>query len=235
MNKKRVMSNSNVIKYTSPRQLPFPPRYICKMVCTITGQINSAALPVSPPLFYTSYINSLANPFDTGQLFPGSGLSVTSTAPVGLGSIFSTRCYQRYRVFAAKTSMRLQPGNLMDQIQAVIIPLTPDTIFSSDTYFTVMAQPYAKTTSWTASNNRHWLTNKISVSKLMGVSSQAIKDDMSGNFYGTIINPPAQQCYWRYYINDQVGMAFSAPIGYQVKNEYWVEFWDLAAGHLYEM
>jgi len=206
------------------------------MVCTITGQINTSTSPIAfLPLLYTSQLNNIDTPFDTGlNAWTGSGLSVTTTQPTGLSSIFSTRCYQRFRVFAAKTSVRFQPGNLLDQPQCVIIPLTPDTVYLGDTYYSVMSQPYAKTTSWTASNNKHWLSNKISVSKLMGCSSLALKDDLSGNFYGTLASSPAQSCYWRYYISDQSGNLFSNAVGYQVRNEYWVEFWDLAAGHLYE-
>ncbi|UOF82065.1 capsid protein [Circoviridae sp.] len=215
--------NSQMVTYMA-RQMPLPPKYRTKVNMDVYGYFpsgnsyhNTVQLPIK--------INSLLNPVSLN--WPGQ---FGQSAPVGFTTLCNVNTYQYYRVYACKMQLEFIPQALTDNIVAAICPATINT--APTTVEATMAQPYAVHGMFNSNNNAAGPKNQLSiympVHKLIGCTSRAIQDDLSGSYANTYNSDPGDILFFITNWATPDHAVTSTNLSYNIKLTWWCEFWNLS-------
>lgn len=230
-NNKQIVKNNmsdnfrcspNKVTFMSNSMLPLPPRYRCKLHSAI---IAYEAAGVASG-HYSIRLNGAYLPWDTaGTDLPNANPAVATTNFAGYTQLCNLNTYARCRVFGSKITVEMMPQSILD---GVILTITPsDSVSAPATSAIAQAQPFTKTCTVYSGKGKTSLTNYCSQSKLLGVSSRAIQDDLSGNFAHLYNTAPAVPLYWNinWAVPDTVVSA--QPMEMRVRLTHYVEFYSL--------
>lgn len=209
-----------------PPKSPVSPRYVCTMTRSFTNIF---------PLGFSSYnvscfLNSPFQCFNTGNNYPAAsqGSSVTDNA-TGYASLCNGNFYLRSRVVASSCRVLLIPGVATDELTCSLCPST--TLNTPASIQIASGQPYNKT--WDCMylkeiDGKSSGSNRISVHKLVGVTRQAIENDLSGQFNANFGGFPLNKLYWTLNFATLDNVATTAIIQCRVLVKYKVELYEPA-------
>lgn len=203
-------------------RMPMPPRFRTMMVAANSGyQVNGATATGR----FEIGLNGLQNPFQTAAAMPNLALPAAND-PVGYPNLVDVDFYQKYRVFASKIEVETSVSSGSDQIGIVVIP--GEAGFSSGSYFNQIGRPFAKDHIFVSQDDSRKISSKIDIPKLVGVSTLAVKNDMSGTLNGSVGAVPADNYNWHvYWTNVANSAALVGTIAWSVKVYFWVELFEL--------
>jgi hypothetical protein len=216
-----------------------PPVYRTKCLCTYAGLLPSSStakgnFAVSGNSAHIPFASVLATDIGTVNTFsftPYAGESYSTVQPAGYSAICSsTAPYFTYRVLGSKIFVDVNTQVNSDNLWVVL--------------GTVCINQNAPTTIWTAADapnstkmekysvyfHSRPLQNDIKTSVAFGISDQAVRDSQN---YGALYNAsPTSE--WCHVINYQTvdNMITSAAIGFNIRVEYDIEFYQPATGDL---
>lgn len=221
----------------SGTNMPLPQRLKTKFTCALNGVFASGGVAQR---LYNIKLNGLLTPFNPSTsggsiAWEGPFVPLANIDPAGLSILSNAVTYTQYRCFGSAVKITVLPESLSDVSYISITPST--TISLPATYSNAIAQPYTKQKTFSSSKNMgsgnsEWLTNYISVSRLMGVPPRAVQDDVS-LVYSAIWNAdPSDIMYWVVNFCQSDNVAPSAVTPYTVVVTYYVELFGLATASL---
>lgn len=229
--KKLVFANQDVVNYMVPRQMPWPPAYRTKLTMNWMARISVGDLPATGGPYVYIGLNYIYLPINNSTWAGNLPFTVTSSIddailqPTALAQFAPTsgQLYRNWRVYSSKLSITGAPTNPLDYFELTI---TPSRLLGVPANVGVaMAQPYTRTLTSFTGKGPSTVSNYITVHKLMGVSPQAIQDDLSaqltGSYTGTL---PGTPFYWIVNIQTLDGTQNDGIIDFMFKMTYWVEF-----------
>jgi len=233
----RLATSVNALRltYANPRRLmPFPPRFRTIMTTSTKGYVSSG----TGQLLWYCRMNGVNLPFSGGGW--NNGLPAIATLqPTGLKSVWNTDLYNRYRVISSRITLVLSPQATAD---TTLVTITPSVFANSpSTNYSALAQPLTvhKTVSANTAPGARTLINRVSTSQLLGVRSQAIEDDLSGQFIGNIISgsavDPVAMHYWIVNFYTEDGTVYGGNIVFDCQLEHEVEFFGDDSGSVVEV
>lgn len=202
-------------------QFPLPPRYRTSMVSRNTGYVAGGATSGG---FFTVAFNGLQNPFQTSANIPNFALPL-STDPIGYGTLVDSTRYRQYRVFASIIEVETLVGNAADQVSLCILP--GETGFGAGSYVNQLGRPLAKSRSFSSQSDDKKLKNSCKIEEVAGITTEAIKNDLSGVIQGTFSAVPADSYEWYVYYSNQTANTFTGNCIWTVKLTQFVELFDL--------
>lgn len=233
----KYKKDENRVTYLGKKNwnLPLPPRYITKVETTNQWYITSGA--GSLPLVFEVKLNSLLTPWNTTNPIPAGQVTYAANLlyPLGVPNLLNATMYGSFRVFRSDCEVMVIPeatGN--DSINTCIMPA--ETGISTWTANSAMNRPFAKTFIQFPGAASKKITNSITVPTLVGISPQAIKDDVSSSYRGTIASDPSNLLKWYIYAWDSSGNALTgangSTVNFSAKVTYYVEFFNLNQDNL---
>lgn len=253
MGNSKLFATKDLVSYMAgPRKLPFPERYRTKLHMEVDGFWLPAVLAnnyaqAGPPVnqYFTVLGNGVITPFAanstsaiaaTLMTLNNQGLHPIATSnPIGHNLLQTI--YNGYRVFSSKIKVTAIPQSIVDPINLVIIPsfnqgsllLTPNNPTQDVAY---LAQyPFAKSKTIQCNSGNYVLSSSISTHKLLGITKQALLNDLSGNYTvrdGANGNPGS---VYNWYIAWQTedNAAPAGNIGFKVEITYYIEYFNTTA------
>lgn len=225
---RRPRRGGNLVVF-NPRghpQLPMPPRYRCKFTIANVGYFASGVAAGRMCI----KLNSSYLPFNTSaDAIPNPlGGLVSGTYCVGYRSIVNANLYDLIRVLGCKIQVEFLPQALTDTVECTVTPGV-NNISVPATTFTAMAQPYTKQHFFSSSKQNarvNSITSYAKVSRLLGVSTRAIMDDLSGNWTHVYNSDPNTLCYWvvNWACPDVINLATN--LEYRITLTYYCECYD---------
>nr|WAE42352.1 MAG: capsid protein [Cressdnaviricota sp.] len=211
---------------------PFPPRYRTRLYSVLTG---SAPNTTSSAWTFVIDQNNILTPWNTLSSgivtsWPGPNLTIASLNPIGVDALIGTTSpYTHFRVISSRVSMAVNPTDVAGDTnaQAIVIVIVPVIDFAAlpSEGETADMIPYSKTSFNNELKGVIRCRNSITVSKLAGVRSRAIEDDLSGAYIGNSVTKPSALQQWGIYVYApnlvDVGFNYRATISYDV--ELWNE------------
>lgn len=210
-----------MVHFSIPKRIdPFPQRYRTVLTTAFSGAVPTSVSSLQA----IARLNSIYLPV-TGGNWPGSVPAISTLKPTGFDRLMSIYAYRLFRVVASRIVVEVTP---IADVDTVLVTITPSTSSSnppgaSEAMSTELTRFKQISRGQPASSNR--VTNKISVSTLMGVRPQAIEDDMSGSFTGTYNANPGVALYWTVWIKNISGANFNTAVTYTVRLEHDVICW----------
>lgn len=232
--KNHAKANDELVIYMAPRQLPFPPRYRCKMVTAVYGYITTGAGSQSARYFLT--FNSVFAPLSGGG-FPNITPPDT-VEPTGFTQICNANFYRNFRVYGSKIMLELMPGNLLDTVECTITPSNTSSVPA--TVGTANGELYTRSGFFSSSKNNanskggSEIVNYMTVHKFFGVTKRAIEDDLSGNFIGTYNADPVTKLYWVVNYATPNGAGLTNQIDLRLRLTQYVEFFNNTSANMQE-
>lgn len=227
----KYSANSNMVVYMAPRQLPFAPRYRCKMTACIYG---SQPAGVSSGHYYAK-LNGAHLPLN-GTWPTATVPPVASLNPTGYSAIINSTLYQNVRVYASKFEIEFLPQALTDTVEVTVTP--SQTSANPATTQVAMAQENTKSmfmsSSKTNSKSGSAITNAIAVHKFIGVSNRAIEDDLSGNYDHTFNGDPFALLFWVVNWACPDGVITATPLEFRAKITIYLEAWNMTSATVTE-
>lgn len=227
---KKTFASNNIVSYISRMQLPFPPRYRCKLTTAFYGYIATGASAANN---WSAKLNSAYLPFNGGG-WTNSAPAIATNVPTGYPSLLNTLLYQSARVYSSRITVEFLPQNLLDTIICTITPSDGNVVPSSVAL--ALEQPYTKqlmmSSSKMNSKNGSALSNSISQHKFVGVRHQAIEDDLSGEYIQQWDSDPARLMFWVVNTVAPDGAVLTAPLEYRVKITHYLECFNFTSSAL---
>lgn len=218
-------ANKNIVVYKSFQQNPYPQRYRCKFTTAFYGAIAAGTATGS----YFAWMNSAYLPFNTGG-WPGaaSGLSIATLQPTGYSAMVNVNLYNSVRVLSSKITVEFLPQALTDTVEVVVVPCRSNSVPAS--VQVALSQPWARhhfmSSSKMNTKNGSMITNYISQHKFLGVSFDAIKNDLSGNYTHAYNTNPAVDFLWSVQWGTPDAVNLATALEYRVKLVHYVELYN---------
>lgn len=233
----KYKKDENKVTYLGKKNwnLPLPPRYICKVETTNQWYITSGA--GSLPLVFECKLNDLLTPWNTANPIPAGQVTYAANVlyPIGVPNLLNSTMYGAFRVFRSDIEMQVIPeatGN--DSINIALVP--GEVGFATWTANTSVNKPFAKQFIQFPGAECKKIRNSITIPTLAGISPQAVKDDVSGVYRGTIAAGPSQLYKWYMYAWDSSGNALTgangSTVNFSATVTYYVEFFNLNQDNL---
>lgn len=230
------LSSKELVIYKNPAIEPFPSRYRCKFESSIYGSIGGTTGPAANQ--FVVRLNDLNLPYNAaaGGLYsawPNALPDVTTLNPTGFLSLCNANLYNSFRVYSSTIHVEFLPESLLDTVQVSVIPVATNVQLGLP-LSTIMNQPYAKSGLMSASkddfNSKKGgseLRNSMTQHKLLGVSHQAITDDLSTNFTGAFGGTaPLKPMYWLVAYATPDGSVLTTHLKYRVRTVWHCELYD---------
>lgn len=205
---------------------PFPPRYRTRLYSALTGtQVTGGGSAVT----FVIDQNNILTPWNTVSSgivtsWPNPNLTIASLNPIGVDALLGVSSpYTHFRVYSSRVAMEINIGDS----EAFVVIICPVTEFSALPGEGELAdlQPYSKTSFNNDLKGVIRCRNSITVSKLAGVRSQAIKDDLSGAYIGNSTTKPSALQQWGIYVYTPI-VAAEVAFTYRATISYDVELWN---------
>lgn len=231
LNKGKFAASPDIVCFMPKEtQNIFPPRYRTKLTAQFFGFTNTGM--GSGDYAWQFKLNSPRVPLN----FTNTGLTLNNITastyqPAGMSTIFNTAIYNFGRVYASSIELDVIPQSVQDSVLATI---TPSGSTAPNTVAEALTQPYTKQAGFSSGRQTtakgNTLKNYFTVAKLLGVSHQAIQDDISGaTFFQNAIDPDIVFT-WNVNIETGDNSALNNSLEVRVRIVYYVEFWSNIGG-----
>jgi len=233
LNKGKFQANPDIICFMpKDSQNAFPPRWRTKFTAQFYGSTTSGA--GSGDYTWNFNLNSPIHPLD----YANTGLTINNLTaatymPAGLSQLFNANIYNTGRVYASAIEVDVLPQSVSDSVVATLTPIA--TAGSLTTVAQALTQPYTKQATFASGRQTtpkgNALKHYFTASKLMGVSRQAVQDDISGTliFQYPTVNPNLLMV-WALNIETGDNSILGQPLEVRVKIVYYTElFANLSA------
>lgn len=229
------MTQLGYVHYASrtPIAQPLPNKYLTKMAISNQGVIN-AGTPFGTYFAWGISMNNGNAPFNTSAI--NSGIRIPNPFqslgqfPRGWTSLIGGNVYNLCRIYATKIEVRVVPTSLTDPIELILCPVI-DTITgaASALWFSQCDNPRAKTFMITSGDQAggRWKKNSCSLPSLVGVTSEAFRNDLSGLFTTGNGIAPINSYSWLVALRDMAGNNIGSNVGLDFRITYYCELWDL--------
>lgn len=235
--RKHQKRDAELVVYRNIKSIPFPSRYKCRFETNVYGYLSSG----TNSGYYAAKLNSITFPLNQAPILPNSTPPVTVQQPTGYSSLVNTFLYTKWRVYNSRITVEFLPESLTDTIQAVVVPVSNTGVMTPTTAF-AMNQPFAKSGLMSASKDDHnargggsEIISSMTQHKLLGVRSQAIEDDLSGQFTGGYMTDPTSLMVWQISWATPDSVNLSANCKYRVRIEHFVELFNPFTGNTLEV
>ncbi len=210
---------------------PFPPRYNCRLACSLVGNIVAAS---SPTVYYLT-ANTALTPFSGGG-WPGVLTSSTATlCPAGFSNLCAAAGpYYNFLIRSHHLRVRMVPATSSDLITYAICsyPINPSANAPTGVP-DMLAEPRCVSTRAAGGSTLTEISRSDKVSVIYGRQDLAIELDTqwSGSAVGNPGNPT------RYYLGwtTSNGGTNGGAISYEVDLVQDIEFWNLQNGQLLDV
>lgn len=222
-------TSQELVIYRGQNLMPYPPRFRTKFQTDIYGYIAAASTTVNQ---YYCGMNYIHLPYNNGG-WSNAVPAIATLTPTGYSALLNANIYTKARVFFSKILVEFLPQALGDTLEVTV---TPSNATGSPTNTGVaMAQPNTKSGLFSSSKNnvnskKHGsaIVNAISQHKLIGVSAQALANDLSGNYEHAYNANPTIPLYW--VVNTTAPDAaatpnFTNPCEFRIRLTHWVELY----------
>lgn len=236
--KTKGYSLPNLVVSTS-RYNPIPPIYKTVMRTNLTGVIGD--LGVNGSDSYTVKLNSLVDPWFTGDAFPNpklpTGITLQNLRPAGLNNFMGytneadniQSLYTIGRVMASSIKVTIIPpsgyistgGDLIsNNCQVTVIPIT-NVAYNSG--ISAACSPYGKSRLVTAYDISP-ISNFVRVASFAGMTKQKMLGEDNMRF--SLETDPQDLMYWQVYVEkcNSGNLAINALITYNVTVDYYLQF-----------
>lgn len=188
----RFAANAAIVHWRNPKVIdPFPQRYRTVMTIAFEGYI---AAGTGPALYYIRG-NSVWIPASGGG-FTNILPAIATTQPTGYSNLVNATFFQAWRVHGSRIVYQIAPEAAVDTCNLTITPSFLVTQPASVQLALSQQFTKSKMVSESQPEGSQTIVNKITTARLFGVRPQAIEDDLSGQFYGTVAGAPANPWYW---------------------------------------
>lgn len=211
---------------------PLPPRYRTKFTAEFYGSTTSGV--GSGDYGWIFPMNSMFQPLNRGttglSIQLPSGASLATFTPTGLSQLLNGAAYTNYRVLSSKFEIDVVPQSIQD---SAVVAITPAQItISPVSVANAMSQPYTKIADF--SQGRPLAKGKImhsnyrTMHEVMGVSPQAIENDLSASTWAGIGSDPS--ILWTWIVNMETldNTQLNQPLEVHARITYWVELASVA-------
>jgi len=207
------------------KSFPMPGVYETQFSSSFIGYTTS--LTGSGDYSWNFALNNLYHPWNTGYtsgLTP-TGVSFSTLAPAFFSTLCSAALYQNFRVLDSQIFVDLIPQSVNDSISCSIVA----TNNAGPLVTQVMNQRGAKTMDFSSGRTpkSEGLVARTSVSKFLGVSNAAIKNDLSYNYCGTYNSAPSKLIYWLVSAETADNTTLTLPVEVRVRIVWRVELFAL--------
>jgi len=207
------------------KSFPMPGVYETQFSSSFVGYTTS--LTGSGDYSWNFCLNNLYHPWNTGYtsgLTP-TGVSFSTLAPAFFSTLCSAALYQNFRVLDSQIFVDLIPQSVVDSVTCSIVA----TNNAGPLVTQVMNQRGAKTMDFSSGRTpkSEGLVARTSVSKFLGVSNAAIKNDLSYNYCGTYNTAPSKLLYWLVAVETADNSTLSLPVEVRVRIVWRVELFAL--------
>lgn len=231
-----------VLIFNPPSNLPIPQRFKTKFTCAVEGYVAAGAFASKQ---YNMNLNQLYLPFnslgtDLPATFAPAPATVQATGATQLlSALGTTGPYTKYRVLASSIEITALPQVTGDSIILTVTPSASSTQPSDAT--TAQAQAFTKRAICTFAQTpmgdvtkRGTIKNYCNVADFLGVTQEAIENDLSGNYQIQWASGVGTPIYWtvNYTIQDATNQASSIMFSYKLN--YWVELFGMYTAQVTE-
>jgi len=184
--------SSELVIYKNVKAIsPFPPRYRTVMTTAMRGFINSGTGAVT----WYCKLNSAHLPFQGGG-WPNALPAVTTLKPTGFPQICNATFYTLFRVLRSKIRIQCSPGDASDTVQITVTPSGNSATPASAALAMGQRHTEWKQVQIGTPQASQTVSNEITMARFLGVTDQAIQNDLSGDFLGTYAADPADTVFW---------------------------------------
>lgn len=228
---RRPRKTSDLVIYKSVKQNPVPPRLRTQLALDFYGAAASGAASGH----YFCGMNFMYQSLASGG-WPGASLTIATANPFGFTALCNTNLYRRYRVYGSRIEVEFLPQALTDTVEVTV---TPSQLSTSPASVALGMSQRQTVSGFNSSNKNNMnskkgsaLVNYITQHKLLGVSYQAIKDDLSQNYTGGAAAAPGVPMYWVVNWQTPDAVTLAVILEYRVRIRYDVEFYQFTGSTL---
>lgn len=210
---------------------PLPHRFVTTTSCQNQGYYPAAT---GIGAYFQVSLNCPQLPFSlattvSGSQIPNPVTAITTLNSLAFGSLVQSRLYNSYRVYASKIRIKIIPTALSDPLAVGIYPAIPGSALN---YGVSDNMPFSKNWLVTSEKGYTVLENFVTLPELNGISSQALRDDVSLTYTGSTAAAPLRPFNW--YVNwyDLTQNNIGARVGIDCQVIYYMELFDLNYDYL---